>query len=148
MLVTNIDNRFIQSESPHSLALQNNVTTPAPGFDSMPLIRNQKLFMGAGLQGCGCGCNSKGPCHGISGLSFDGTGLLGTGLFSDDFSTWGIPEIVVSAIGLFAVYSMFHQGKQTQARALSALGRRRRAKASKLRARAKALEEKGTSSFF
>lgn len=55
---------------------------------------------------CGCGCG--GGCSGMSGLTMDGTGLLGTGLFtSTDIATWGAGEVAVLAFGFFALYSMF-----------------------------------------
>lgn len=43
----------------------------------------------------------------MAGLTFDGTGLLGTGLFSGglDFSTWGPGEIGVAAVGAWMLYS-------------------------------------------
>jgi len=72
-MIYNKDNRFRETDSPHSLGLENAMTIPSPGFDSNPLMINQKSFWG----------------RGISGLSFDGTGLFGTGLFSGDISTYG-----------------------------------------------------------
>jgi hypothetical protein len=140
MIIDGVDNRFLESSSPHSLGLKNNMTIPNPGFDSNPLLINQKRFWGAGMQGCGnCG---------MGGLSFDGTGFLGTGLFSGDISTWGIAEGLASMIGVYAVYSMFHQAKQTKYRATAAMGRSRKKRAASYREKARKLEEKGTSSLF
>lgn len=119
------DNRFVESKSPHSLALSHAMTVPSPGFDSNPLMINQKEFWGAGM----------------SGLSFDGTGLFGTGLFSGDISTWGIPEMVAGLVGVYALYSMMYQGKQTKYRMEMAAGRRRKKRAASYRAKAKKLEE-------
>lgn len=89
-----------------------------------------------------------GPTHpliprygtGFRGLTFDGTGILGTGLFSSDFTTWGIAEIVAGLIGMYAVYAMFFQAKQTKYRLEAATGRRRRRRATKYREKAKRLE--------
>jgi hypothetical protein len=77
-------------------------------------------------------------------LSFDGTGLFGTGLFGGDISTWGWPEAVAGLIGVYAVYSMFFQAKQTKYRVEMAAGRRRKRRATKYRAKAKRLEEATT----
>ena len=77
----------------------------------------------------------------MRGLSFDGTGLFGTGLFSGDVTSWGLAEIVVGAIGVYAVYAMFFQAKQTKYRLEMSAGRRRKSKAAVLRAKAKKLEE-------
>jgi hypothetical protein len=140
MISPGVNNFFIESGSPHSIGLANNMTVPSPGFDENPLIRNTKRFHGAGLQGCG-------KC-GMGGLTFDGSGFLGTGLFSGDISTWGASEAVAAMIGAYAVYSMFYQAKQTKYRAQSAMGRRRKRRAKELRDKAKRLEDKGTSSLF
>lgn len=95
-----------------------------------------------GVSGLGA-VNPVIPRPGLSDLSMDGSGILGTGLFG---TSWGMPEVIVLAIGvplgIFAMYSMFHQTKQTGYR-LEARGRRKRvSKAAKLRAKAKRLEEK------
>lgn len=123
------DNLFVESQSPHSLGLQNAMTIPNPGWDQNTNLINEKKYWGAN--------NSTG----LRGLSFDGTGLFGTGLFSGDMSTWGIAELVVGAIGAYAVYAMFFQAKQTKYRLEAGARRRRVGRASKLRARAKQLEE-------
>ncbi len=119
------DNRLAESSSPHSLGNRVNMTVPNPGWDTNPLMIQQKQFWGAGL----------------SGLSFDGTGFLGTGLFSGDISTWGVGEIVLGAIGIYAVYAMFFQAKQTKYRMEQSAHRRRKSRAAKLREKAKRLEE-------
>lgn len=89
------DNAFVESQSPHSLGLRNNMTIPNPGFDQNQLMINEKKFWGAGLQG----------------LSFDGTGLFGTGLFSGDISTWGIGELIALGVGYYILYSLFYTTK-------------------------------------
>ena len=124
------DNRFTMSPSPHSISVKNAMQIPNPGWDSNPLLINEKKYWGAS--------NS----NGFSGLSFDGTGLLGTGLFSGDISTWGVSEVVASAIGAYAIYSMVFQAKQTKYRLEGAARRHRVSKAKSLREKAKKLEEK------
>lgn len=78
---------------------------------------------------------------GLSDLSMDGSGIAGTGLFGDN---WGWPEVVVGLVGLYAIYSMFYQAKQTKYRAEMAAGRRRKKRAASYRAKAKKLEEQST----
>lgn len=48
---------------------------------------------------CGCGC-------GMNGFTMDGSGLLGTGLFAGDPSSWGAGEYAVLAAGAFVLYSV------------------------------------------
>ncbi len=127
-MIYNKDNSMVESKSPHSLGLRNNVTIPSPGFDSNPLMINNKSFWGRGM-------------YGLGGLSFDGTGLFGTGLFSGDITTWGVSELVAGAIGIYAVYAMFFQAKQTKYRMEAGARRRRVGKAKRLREKAKQLEE-------
>lgn len=124
-MITSAPVNFHESTSPHSLGLQQAMTISTPGFDKNPLMINQKKYWGGGLRG----------------LSFDGTGLLGTGLFSGDFTTWGWSELLFGAIGVYAVYSMFYQAKQTKYRMEIGAGRRRKSRAVSLRAKAKRLEE-------
>src|ERR1017187_2377884 len=128
-MLTFVDNKIGVSKSPHSLGVRNALTIPSPGFDSNPLVIGQKAVL----------------ARGMSGLSFDGTGLLGTGLFSGDMTTWGWAELLVGAIGIYAFYSMFLQTKQVKARVSSGLKTRaksrRVSKAASLRKRAKELEE-------
>ena len=52
--------------------------------------------------------------HGMAGLTMDGTGLLGTGLFSGgmNFSTWGTGEYVVAGLGAYTLFSLFSTGKR------------------------------------
>lgn len=126
MLVYGVDNQFVESSSPHSLGLKNNMTIPNPGWDSNALMINEKKYWGA---------------TGLRGLSFDGTGLLGTGLFSGDISTWGVSEIIFGVLGAYAVYAMFFQAKQTKYRLEGSARRRRVKRAVGLRQKAKRLEE-------
>lgn len=128
------DNLFLETSSPHSLGLKNNMTIATPGFDSNPLMINQKKDWGAG--------NNNTVKAGLQGLTFDGTGLLGTGLFSGDITTWGMPEILAGAVGAYALYSMVHQTKQTGYRLEQGARKRRVSKASRLRQKAKSLEDK------
>lgn len=123
------DNLFVESKSPHSLGLRNNLTIPSPGYDENPLMIEQKKFWGAGLQG-------------IRGLTFDGTGLFGTGVFSGSIGNWGVSEAVLGVVGLYAVYAMFFQAKQTKYRMEAGARRRRVSRAKSLREKAKRLEEK------
>src|ERR1035437_4947023 len=118
------NNSFTESSSPHSLGLKNNMTIPNPGWDSNKLMINEKKYWGAGLQG----------------LTFDGSGIFGTGLFSGDISTWGMPELVAGLVGAYAIYAMFFQVKQTKYRMEGSARRRRVKKASTLRQKAKKLE--------
>ena len=69
MLVDGVDNRFLESSSPHSLGLKNNMTIPNPGWDSNPLMINQKKFWGEqGTYGMGCGsCGMSGTVTEIVG---------------------------------------------------------------------------------
>ena len=114
------DNNFRESTITHSLSLQNAMQVPAPIWDENILMRQAKSGVGRG---------------GMSGLSFDGTGFLGTGLFSGDMSTWGIGEIVFGVVGIYAIYAMFFQVKQTKYRMEISAGRRRKRKAISLRER-------------
>lgn len=125
------NNVFAESSSPHSLGLQNNLTIPNAGLDTMANLANDKLWSGPSPQT---------SLSGFGGLTFDGTGLLGTGLFSGDISTWGVAELVAGLIGVYAVYSMFHQTKQTKYRLEMGAGRRRKKRAASYREKAKKLE--------
>ena len=124
------DNRFGESMSPHSMGLRNNLTIPNAGLDTMANISNDKLW--------------SGTMKGMGGLTFDGTGLLGTGLFSGDITTWGFPELIVGLVGVYAIYSMFFQTRQLKREATSRLyarGKTRRtSRAARLRAQADKLE--------
>jgi hypothetical protein len=114
--------------------LKNNMTIPMPGWDSNPLMINEKKYWGESRSnGVGFG--------GLGGLTFDGTGLLGTGLFSGDITTWGVSELIAGAIGAYAIYAMFFQAKQTKYRLEAGARRRRVGRASRLRQKAKQLEE-------
>lgn len=128
MLAEGVDNRFLESSSPHSLGLRNNMTVPSPGFDENPLLINQKRFWGAGIQG------------------YSGMGLFDTGL---DFTGWGFGEWFLVAAGTWMAYSTFKQTGRTVRQAgptlAAAAGRRRKSKAARLRAQAKKLEESGYS---
>ena len=125
-MIVNFDNRFGESKSPHSMGLRNSMTIANPGLDSMANVGRDKLWSGTA---------------GMGGLTFDGTGFLGTGLFSGDMSTWGWGELIFGVIGVYAVYSMFFQAKQTKYRMEIGAGRRRKKRAVALRAKAKRLEE-------
>ena len=98
MLVQGVDNRFIESNSPHSIGLKNNVTVPSPGFDQNPLIRNQKKFWG-------------------------GNAALGT--LEDwqtffDLRTWDQQDWLIAGIATFMIYSVLHSGAHLGRRAHSA----------------------------
>ena len=130
-MIVPADNRYAQSTSPHSLGNRLSIVIPNPWFDTNPMMIEQKRFWGNGLQG----------------LTFDGSGFLGTGLFSSDISEWGISEVVFGLIGIYGVYAMFFQAKQTKYRLEMTAGRRRKSRAAKLRAKAKRLEEQTTGIF-
>src|ERR1035437_8293114 len=123
-MITTAPVNFHESTSPHSLGLQQAMTISTPGFDKNPLMINQKKYWGGGLRG----------------LSFDGTGLLGTGLFSGDFTTWGWSELLFGSIGAYAFYTMFLHTKQVQERVSTVLKSRARvrrvSKAARLRKQA------------
>lgn len=128
-MITSAPVNFHESTSPHSLGLQQAMTISTPGFDKNPLMINQKKYWGGGLRG----------------LSFDGTGLLGTGLFSGDFTTWGWSELLFGAIGAYAFYTMFLQTKQVKERVSTRLKSRARvrrvSKAARLRKQAEELDK-------
>lgn len=67
-----------------------------------------------GSKGMGC-CNRCNDKMGMSGLTMDGTGLLGTGLFQTpfDFSTWGIGEYAAAGLALWVLYSVFATSRDT-----------------------------------
>lgn len=128
MLIYGVDNDFTESSSPHSIGLKNNLTIPNPGWDTNPLMINQKRYWGASALGC---------CKGM-------------GLFETlDPTQWGIGEIAVLVIGSYALYSMVSTTRRGVRQAgptlAAAAGRRRKAKAARLRAQAKKLEESGYS---
>jgi hypothetical protein len=143
------------STLPFSLALQNTVNTGVSFDTSSGAIANSQRWAARGFQGYGpwiqygrsagmdgIGCNCQ---RGMGSLTFDGSGLFGTGLFGD---TWGVPETVGVLIGLYALYSMFYTTKQTKTRLEASAQRRRVKKAARLRAKAKRLEEKGLGGIF
>ena len=129
-MITTAPINFLESTSPHSMGLQKALTITSPGFDQNPIMggpfRRNKSF-------------------GLGGLSFDGTGLLGTGLFSGDMTTWGWSELVFGLIGTYAIYTMFIQTKQVKARVSTGLKTRARgrrvSKAARLRRQATELEK-------
>lgn len=148
------------STLPFSLALQYTVNTGVSFDTPSGAIANSKhwaargfqglgprvQYPGAGIDGLSCGCGCGGGCgcgKGMGGLTFDGTGLLGTGLFAGDISTWGWEEMILVPVIGYAVYAMFFQAKQTKYRLEAAGGRRRKRRAARLRAKAKRLEEAG-----
>ena len=60
-------------------------------------------------KGRSCSCN-----NGLTGL-FDGTGLLGSGLFTSgmDYTQWGIGEYAALAVGGYVLMSVFSTTKRT-----------------------------------
>jgi hypothetical protein len=145
-MLTPSDTKLEMSTSVHSLSNINAITIPG-GQDSSPNWQRNKNWVGVGVQGLGCPYLCNQAWGGMSGLTFDGTGLFGSGLFSGDISTWGISEMVAGVIGVYAIYSMVHQGKQTKYRFEGVRRKQRVSKAAKLRAKAKQLEEKTTGIF-
>jgi hypothetical protein len=148
-MIVAADNFFTQSLAPHSMGLRNDMTIPMPGWDANPnLTRSTRLWAAPSLQkGWPCCSGRVGP-KGLAGLTFDGTGFLGTGLFSGDPSTWGLSEIIASMVGMYAIYSMYHQAGQTKYRLEGAAHKRRKTKAQKLREKAKQLEAKELGGIF
>jgi hypothetical protein len=149
------------SRLPFSLALANTVHTGVSFNTASGMIANQKWWATRGMQGYGpriqypgagmdgLGCHCGGGCGGgMGGLTFDGTGLFGTGLFSGDISTWGISEGLAALLGAYAIYSMIFQTKQTKYRLEASAQRRRKSRAARLRAKAKRLEERGLGGIF
>lgn len=147
------------SRLPFSLALANDVSTGVSFNTPGGFIGTQqrwaragfqgfgprKQYSGAGMDGLGHGCGCGGGCgcgsHGMGGLTFDGTGLFGTGIFGGDPSTWGIAEIVAGALGIWVVRAVVLQFGQEKVRAQGLAQRRRKSRAARLRAKAKALED-------
>jgi hypothetical protein len=101
---------------------------------------NQPTATGLSGLGCGCGCagiddedsieNRLTDCGyaggkgcGVSGLTFDGTGLLGSGLFAGDVSTWGAAEYAALAFGAYMLYSIVFTTKAGLRRAQTIPGR-------------------------
>lgn len=88
------------------------------------------------------------PRYGMAGL---GQGVFGTSFFGDP-STWSTTEWMIFGlgipVGLYALYSMFQQTKQTKVRLEGAAQRRRVKRAAKYRAKAKQLESKGFGGIF
>jgi hypothetical protein len=82
------------------------------------------------------------PRYGMGAMTFDGTGLFGTGLFGGDWSTWGWTELLVLPVAAYALYAMVYQTKQTKYRMEGAARRRRVKRAGRLREKAKRLEAK------
>lgn len=186
-MIVAADTRFIQSTAPHSLGLANAMTIPSPGFDTNPLMINQKRNWGAGQQlqyvntqgtttypgdvprfggfgrlrrwwgqrphgeasnyqhwgmgGLGC------PQPDLSGLTMDGTGLFGTGLFSSDLTSWGMPELLLGALGVYMLYSTKRQTKVFHTELQGVAHKRRKSKAVRLREKAKRLESQGFGGF-
>lgn len=153
-MLVNADNSFNMSHSPHSLGLSHSLTVPMPGWDSNANLIREKLWLGAGMGGFHSQPNEPNyprqthPGEGFGGLNFDGTGLFGTGLFSGDVTTWGVSEVVFGLIGVYAIYSMFFQAKQTNIRLQASAHRRRKSKVGKLREKAKKLEEQEVGGWF
>ena len=78
------------------------------------------------VQAKGLGCNCA---RGMGAFSMDGTGLLGTGLFSGgtDLSTWGVGEWLVIAFGVYAASSFVGDTKRGYSRVSKGIRRRRKA---------------------
>lgn len=105
----------VQAASGNRITKKPTIGELLPGRFTVPDNPVKKgLHMGMGGLGCGCGCTSGPPAYGLSGLSMDGTGLMGTGLFAGgtDLSTWGAGEYVTVGIGAYALYSLFSTGKR------------------------------------
>ena len=88
-----------------------------------PFIVPQYLTPGNN-QGLGCACGGS-CCGGLGGLTFDGTGLLGTGLFSGgtDLSTWGAGEYGVLATAAYMLYSTVFTTRAAARKVASVHGR-------------------------
>ena len=92
--------------------------------------------------------------RGMGGLTFDGTGLLGTGLFSGglDLSTWTWAEYLATAVGIYVVYSVLSTtsrharsvaGIPGNISARRAAAARRRRRAAELRKEAAQMDQGG-----
>ena len=153
------------STLPFSIALANSVNTGVSYDTPSGFIAEEQRWASRGFQSyvprvqypnkgldghCGCGCGGGCGCgsHGMHGLTFDGSGLFGTGLFSGDWTTWGWEEGIAGLIGAYAAYAMFFQAKQTKYRLEGAAQRRRKSKAARLRAKAARYEAKGLGGIF
>jgi len=90
------------------------------------------------------------PRYGVSGLTFDNTGLFGTGLLGS--GSWDFWDYAFLALGIYGIYAIFFRAKQqVKAGYLGLEGRaqkRRVARAAKYRAKAKRLEAKGLGGIF
>ena len=161
-MLTAFNQNWRTTDLPFSLALANRVTTGVSFSTPSGAIRNSQIWAsagfrgfgpvmtfpgaGAGMDGMGCGCGCAG--RGLSGLTMDGTGLLGTGLFcwppfgGDGSCNWGMAELIAGAIGFYALYSMFRTSKTMHTELAGAAVRRRKRRAAKYRERAKKLEDK------
>jgi hypothetical protein len=87
---------------------------------------------------------APGNTRGLGSFTMDGTGLLGTGLFSGglDLSTWGAGEWITILAGVWVLYSVFHTTAGAARYAAGAPGRRRQKKAAALRLEAATLSKK------
>ena len=95
MIVNGVNNAFVESQSPHSMGLQNALTIPNPGFDQNPLMANDKLWAGQ---------NDGFSGGGLRGFTCDGSGLFGTGLFSSNVAEWGWPEWLIVGYLLYLAF--------------------------------------------
>jgi hypothetical protein len=68
-----------------------------------PIVKN--LMTGMGM-GCCDSCSNGFNSSGLQGLTMDGTGLAGTGLFAGDMSTWGMGEYATIGLGLYAAFAL------------------------------------------
>lgn len=98
-----------------------------------------------GLMGLGR-VNPVIPRYGFAGLGQDSTDASSTDTGGGGFLAGGGSGmdwtilIIGGLIGTYALYSMFHQTKQTALKASAKLGQRRKRKAQRLREKAKKLE--------
>jgi hypothetical protein len=62
------------------------------------------------------------PIKGMGALNFDGSGLLGSGVFGStvnitDLSTWTWAEYVTAGLGVYVIFAVFSTTKQTATKA-------------------------------
>jgi hypothetical protein len=99
-----------------------------------PFAFTTPQYLSAGGRGLGCAdCGCSGCNGGMGALTFDGTGLWGSGLFSGDMSTWGAGEYGVLALGAFVLYSVVFTSRRT--------GEAVRSKVSRVSARARKIRK-------
>ena len=65
-----------------------------------------------------CGCKQGlGCCGGMGALTFDGSGILGSGLFAGgtSLSNWTWAEYAVAGIGVLVLFKLFASGQRVVA---------------------------------